>query len=79
MYRLPCRTEYNAENNAAYNPEYNAEYNADYNTDYNAISVSKLHYREYAPIDPDSDSAIPSYTTTMTIDDYKSTLESTPN
>jgi len=63
MYRLPCRTEYNA----------------DYNTEYNAISASKLHYREYAPIDPDSDSVIPSYTTTITIDDSQSTSESTPN
>jgi len=61
VYRLPCRTEYNA------------DYNADYNTEYNAISASKLQYREYAPIDPDSDSVIPSYTTTMTIDKCKLT------
>jgi len=44
MYRLPCRTAYNAE----YNADYNAEYNTDYNTEYNAISVSKLHHREYS-------------------------------
>jgi len=44
-------------------------YGKDYNAEYNARSVPKLHYREYAPIDPDSDSAITSYTTTMTIDD----------
>jgi hypothetical protein len=73
MYRLPCRTEYNAEYNADYNAEYNADYNGDYNTEYNAISVSKLHFREYTPIDPDSDTAIPRYTTTMTIDKCKLT------
>jgi len=42
MYRLPCRIEYNA--------EYNADYNAQYHTEYNAISVSKLHYRDYSRI-----------------------------
>ena len=65
MYRLPCRTKYNAK----YNADNNAEYNTDYNTEYNAISVSNFHYREYASIDPDSDSAIPSDSTLMTIDD----------
>ena len=44
MYRLPCHTEYNAE----FNADDNAEYNTDYNTEYNAISVSKLHHREYS-------------------------------
>jgi len=40
----------------------------------------KLYYREYYPeCDPDSDLAITSDTTTMAIDDYKSTSESTPN
>ena len=63
-----------------YKAKYNADYNADHNTEYNAEFVTKLYYREYYPErDPDSDSAIPSYSTTMTIDDYKSTSESTPN
>jgi len=79
MYRLPCRTEYNAEYNADYNAQYNADYNADYNTEYNAISASKLQYREYPPIDPDSDSVIPSYTTTMSTDDCKSTSQLSPS
>jgi len=54
MYRLPCHTEYNAEYiadyNAEYNADFNAEYNDDYTTEYNAISVSKLHFREYSRI-----------------------------
>jgi hypothetical protein len=69
MYWLPCRTEYNAEFNADYNAEYNADYNADYNTEHNAIAVSSYITENTREYDPDSDSAIPSYTTTMTIDD----------
>ena len=63
-----------------YGRDYNAKYSAEYNTEYNAESVSKLYYREYYPEGgSDSDSAIPGYTTTMEIDDYKSTSESAPN
>jgi hypothetical protein len=84
-YRRPCCTEYNPDYYSTdqikwRTADHNAEYNADYNAEYNAISVSKLYYREYNPeYDPDSDSTIPSYSTTMTIDDYQSTSESTPN
>jgi len=68
MYRLPCCTEYNPDNYwRDYNANFNAEYNDVYNTEYNAISVIKWHY--YPEWDPDSDSAIPSYTATLTIDD----------
>ena len=63
-----------------YGRYYNAQFNADYNAEYNAEFVTKLYYREYYPEGgSDSDSAIPSYTTTMAIDDYKSTSESTRN
>jgi len=69
-----------AEYNAKYNADYNADHNAKYNTEYNAEFVATLYYRKYYPEgDPDSGSAIPSYTTTMTIDDYKSTSESSPS
>jgi hypothetical protein len=81
-YRRPCRTEYNPDyySRDHIKQPYGREYNADYNTEYNAEFVTKLYYREYYPErDPDSDSAIPSCTTTITIDDYKSTSESTPN
>jgi len=60
MYRPLCCTKYNpdyysrdkikwgtADHNAENTADYNSEYNDDYNTEYNAISVSKLHYREY--------------------------------
>jgi len=47
IYRLPCRTESNAQYHADYNAEYNADSNADYNTEFYAISVSMLYYREY--------------------------------
>jgi hypothetical protein len=69
MYRLPCRTEYNDEFNADYNAEYNADYNAENNTEHNAISVSRYITENTRELDPESDSAIQSYTTTMTIDD----------
>jgi hypothetical protein len=69
MYWLPCRTEYNAEFNADYNAEYIADYNADNNTKYNAISVSSCITENTRYQDPESDWAIPSYTTTITIDD----------
>jgi len=60
--------------------KYNADYNADYNTEYNAISVSNVNHREYYPeYDNDSDWATPSYTTTMSIDDCKSTSQWSPS
>ena len=63
-----------------YNAESDADYNADYNIGFNAISVPKLHYREYNPEqDLDSYSTIPSYTTTMTIDNCNLTSESSPS
>jgi len=57
MLRLLCHTEYNTETNT------------DYNTESNAMPVSMLHYWDYARIDSDSESVIPSYSTTMTIED----------
>ena len=35
----------------------------------NAMFVSMILYRDYARIDSDSESVIPSYSTTMTIED----------
>jgi len=55
-----------------YGKEHNAKYNAEY--------VTKWDYREYNPErNPDSDSTIMSYTTTMAIDDCKMYSESTPS
>lgn len=63
-----------------YGRDYNTDYNADYNSKYNAKYVTKWYDREcYPEWDPESDSAIHSYSTTVTIDDTESISESTPN
>jgi hypothetical protein len=68
MYWLLCCTEYNPD--YYYSRDQIKWLTADHNAECNAISVAKLHYREYnSEQDPDHDPAIPSYTTTMTIDD----------
>jgi hypothetical protein len=74
----PCRTKYILD----YYPRDQLKqlYGRGYNTEYNAKFVTTLCYREYSPQGgSDSDSAIPSYTTTITIDDYKSTSEPSPS
>jgi hypothetical protein len=48
--------------------------------DSNAKFLSKLYYGEYySKYDPNSELGIPCYSTTMTIDNSKSTLEFTSN
>ena len=53
-YRVQSRLLFKRLNQVPYGRDYNAEYNADYKADYNAknnaISVPKLHYREYSRI-----------------------------
>jgi len=52
LSKRPNQVQYGRDYNADYIlitiPKYNDDYNADYNTEYNAISVSKLHHREYS-------------------------------
>ena len=48
LYWVQSRLLFRRPNQVPYGREYNAHYNADYNTEYNAISVPKLHHREYS-------------------------------
>jgi hypothetical protein len=85
MYRLPCRTEYNSDYysrdqikccTAEITMPYTMQITIPSTMPYLCQSYITENTREY---DPSSDSAIPSYTTTMSIDDCKSTSQLSPS
>jgi len=83
VYGRDYNAEYNANHNADYNAEYNAdynvEYNANYNTKYNCNLVRSYITENTTRYDLDSGSEIQSYSTMITIDQCKSTSESSPS